>query len=737
MAIFYIDLVNGNDAARATLTVCIASNPSGTTTRITKTAHGLITGAVVTLSAYSAWLNGRWEITKVDDNSFDLNGAVWQTTVDVSGNVVPRGGSSWADAWKTITFGALSTRIQGGDEIRISKTLDPIDIGSATWTNLSANIILSTTGLTENINSCDVAWSNSLGSTVTITAPAVATGGRQGTAFARITLPINETTNKNLAFSTIPLTDFSEYQDISFWLLNNGAVILDNQYQICLCSDISGTTIVDTFNIPSIPVQSATVWRAHTLSRVGGGNLGSSIQSILLKTSSVAPAASGLAINLDNIIATKTNNISLTTLISKNGNAQGGEEGYYGIQSISGTTLILDNLPSTLPSAVKGYFGTTETVTTYIRIPFMALATGGSLCTFQTNGSISGGVINYIAYEFGYDTTGNTQNGETFFRGDRSSIIGLSTQGFSGSSINWCSFSYCTTGINVIGLKNKVLNITNLTNNTTNLATTGFGTIVDNVINCNNGSVGVSFGSGGNILVKYINNNITAGLLFNTAYNNIASGITISNNNTYGGQHVTAGSNNKYYNYTFSNNRLCSILPILDTYLVNCNIQDTVPFVLPTMTTDISMFSFRHNKISGNNYIIKSGGTANWQTITKYSGDPGSWKVDITTSLRNSVLPFRFKIAEFAFNASTEVTIKVWVNKSNATGINTSIHIDENTLFGINSNIIATKSDDTNWEQLVLTFTPSEAGVIPIYSETFYITSIGQAYIGSINITQT
>jgi len=76
-AIFYINLVSGSDTARTALTSCTASNPSGSVTRINKTGHGLVTGAVVDLTLFTAWLNDAWKITVVDANNFDLDGAVW------------------------------------------------------------------------------------------------------------------------------------------------------------------------------------------------------------------------------------------------------------------------------------------------------------------------------------------------------------------------------------------------------------------------------------------------------------------------------------------------------------------------------------------------------------------------------------------------------------------------------------------------------------------------------------
>jgi hypothetical protein len=135
-AIFYLDPDLGNDAARTALTTVTVSNPSGTITRCNKTAHGLVTGAIVDLTLFTAWLNGAWKITVVDADNFDLDGAVWQTTADNNGTVTPRGGSSMADAWKTVVSGVTAARHADGDTIRIKASPDPTSMGqNATWTD--------------------------------------------------------------------------------------------------------------------------------------------------------------------------------------------------------------------------------------------------------------------------------------------------------------------------------------------------------------------------------------------------------------------------------------------------------------------------------------------------------------------------------------------------------------------------------------------------------------------------
>ncbi len=140
MATYYVDYLLGSDTARTTLTGCIASNPSSTTVLITKVAHGLFTGAKVSLTLFTNWLNTYWIITKVNDDSFTLDSAVWQATADTNGSCLPFGGSSFGDSWKTVAGGSLSgVRLVAGDILRYAKSPDPISMGqTALWTSANS-----------------------------------------------------------------------------------------------------------------------------------------------------------------------------------------------------------------------------------------------------------------------------------------------------------------------------------------------------------------------------------------------------------------------------------------------------------------------------------------------------------------------------------------------------------------------------------------------------------------------
>lgn len=133
--IFYLDYELGSDTTRTTLTSVGFSNPSGTIVRATKTAHGLVTGAVVTVSLTTNF-NATWKITKITDDTFDLDTASTPLGADVTWSVVPFWWQSWADARKTMTWGATAARIAPADIIRIAKSPAPISLWTTgIWTN--------------------------------------------------------------------------------------------------------------------------------------------------------------------------------------------------------------------------------------------------------------------------------------------------------------------------------------------------------------------------------------------------------------------------------------------------------------------------------------------------------------------------------------------------------------------------------------------------------------------------
>jgi len=48
----------------------------------------------------------------------------------------------------------------------------------------------------------------------------------------------------------------------------------------------------------------------------------------------------------------------------------------------------------------------------------------------------------------------------------------------------------------------------------------------------------------------------------------------------------------------------------------------------------------------------------------------------------------------------------------------------------------ATAADNTNWQQLTITFTPDVDGIVPIYFKSWYIAGNSNTYLGTISCTQ-
>jgi len=692
--IFYINFASGSDAARTALTTCTASNPSGTITRINKTAHGLVTGAVVDSTLFTGWLNSAWKITVVDADNFDLDGAVWQTTADNNGTVTPRGGMNWTDAWLTTTSGATAVRIQPGDTLRIAKTADPVSLGqNATWTDNSQTVTL-TTAVTKKIEDAISGW----------TAAANITAGtnvsrKLGATAVQLT-PAGAFTTGKMAFKLIAgggTQDFSAFTKINLWFRTTGASnYAAGSIQVCLCSDTNGDTPVNRLNFPAII--GTLNWNCIVLDN--GGALGSNIQSVAIYVT-VDPATTAMTFN--NIFAAN-NDLSLKTLIGKDGDVN------YNIQSIDGTTIKIDS--NNTAATGRGYSGATSTETLYYQVPFdVAVLT--NFATLQEAGNKETGLNTCTG---GWNTSSNTRDGHTVLG---STIVGTGSP-FSIPAA-WRIENF------------KIARFANIGLTGTNIS------VFNNCVYCG----GASFIAATTVRdyrfinCLFLNSTATPSIGLSDIYFESCSFL----NNAAAA--VSPAGAVYFLSCTFANNGNGSINPQSSgsfgsacILLRNCTLSDSTE-VLTTTGLFPVVYSFDHDNTSGNHWAFHHGGTVNWQTAVKQGADPGSWRTVTTSAIRSSFNPILIKIAEVACAASALVTVKAWVKKDHATNIGAAIYV-EDALYNI-TGVVATettKANDTNWEELTLTFTPTEAGIVPIFAKTWYIAGNSNSYIGSVTITQ-
>lgn len=311
-------------------------------------------------------------------------------------------GTSFANRWKSLTSGATAARIAPGDTIRMIKSEAPGSLGNATWTNKSDTVSLSS-AVNALVTDCETAWTGS----ANVTATAGTTTYVTGTKACNLVIASGFTTGKVAYFALGASQDYSGYEGLTFWF-QNSAAIAASTLSIRLCSDTTGDVTVDTLAIPASVYNNT--WRAIYIDK--GSALGSAIQSIALYAD-LDPGA--VTVILDNISTVKassgSDNLNLTNLIGKDTT----NDGWWPIREISGTTIKLASNVGLFSSPTgltyQGYWGTSETVTTYRTKPMLGPLTGGVLGLVQDSGTDG----NLITFSGGWDRTNmSTQTGMTW-----------------------------------------------------------------------------------------------------------------------------------------------------------------------------------------------------------------------------------------------------------------------------------------------------------------------------------
>jgi hypothetical protein len=724
-AIFYINLTSGSDAARTALTGCVASNPSGSTVRINKTGHGLVTGAIVDLTLFDSYLNDAWKITVVDADNFDLDTAVWSiATVDNNGTVTPRGGSSWTDGWLTISSGPTAARTQLGDTIRLNKTGDPVSLGNATWTNLSKTVTLAT-AQTTTIEQGEAAYT-----TVNAGGTASSSTRKQGSASRAVFKNTSATANTLYGYRNLGTTlNLSSYDAITLWVQYYSTTAFP--WRICLCSDTAGVNIVDDFIIPQVGVASTSPFNFFPLviTRVGGGNLGSSIQSVAIYTGSGTPnQTSGLW--FDNISACSSTGLNLTSLISKNSSAFGGSEAWYPIQSIDGTTVLLDGHATTIATGGRGYYGASETVTTYFRNLFRTTPQSSQATAVNTINE--GGTAQYpITYSGGWNTSTNLQDGETIYDGGNGLGYGVTLNSREYVVLERISAVRYYRGFTLGSSPNSQITIPNLIGNT-EYGYAGSGRNFVNITNIISNNVGIDPGSSAMVTCQKIEGNIADGVELTSAdFNVYLSASSISNNGSFGIDNTGGCNRNIITAGVMSDNGTAAIRNTSgDMYLFNSTLSGT-EFAGATTGYDGRVFSTNHD-LSGYAYIYTDGGTIDQRASTFTGGSGAEWRLSINSSTRNDYYPLKLPVAQYAVASGSLLIVSASMKKSHATDVVGRLVIPGGQLFGVPNDVVATLADNTNEQGLTVSCTPTMSGVLGVEVWAEYVNNTGTVSVDTV-----
>lgn len=776
MAIFYVDLINGNDAndgtswAQAFLTMGGATSAKGVaagdTVRIAKTedktslgnatwtvgvipstknitsstnatpiqvtisSHGYATGDVIQITGHTTntAANGTWIVTNTGTDTFTLDGSVGNGT----------GGSS------------------------------------GTAQNINTKTVKLASAQTKTVTMCDTAFTAANSAAVALSTNIY----KQGTASIQLTTPgAGTVANTRYAYFTLPggAQDFSAYQKLSFYFAATNGNANSTAYKICLCSDTTGTTIVDTFNVQSNNANAIPV--AMTVARVGGGNLGSSIQSVAIYTNT-----SGFGNNQitrwDNIIACTTDGLNLQSVISPVASNTDVFDNYP-IQSIDDTLVLIDNVQASTAVIGRGYFITSGgSITTYFRNPTIpANLITNLVANTLLNAPAIGAVNNYLTYSGGWNTGTTTQDGLTVVQAcNATSVIQLN----SFQAIE--SFGVMRGGSAFAQVATKT------SNNLTNCFASGFTSTAIQFGAAPQGSAMVNLGT--NIITNFGSNNgfigasclgIKAIVTSSKFMNHIGSPAGIggtnlggtnslyksceASNNNFQGFFITSGSNltlrdcTAKSNGNFNTGVGCGIeissnggQAYFYNTTTNGNTSNAIKgqggngvVYFQNLTTNESP-AFNNVYNTGQIYVNNWNGDGlarcesfAAQTTTNNSVTHGtapfSWQTQITSLERGINFPSDTLLATVYCVEDVEVTVSAWFKKSHATNIVNSLLLPGDQLSGIAEDVVATGTATTDWEQLSITFTPTESGVVKIYSSTYLAAgSSDSSYVSDLTL---
>jgi hypothetical protein len=176
-----------------------------------------------------------------------------------------------------------------------------------------------------------------------------------------------------------------------------------------------------------------------------------------------------------------------------------------------------------------------------------------------------------------------------------------------------------------------------------------------------------------------------------------------------------------------------------DNYFVNALMTGT-EFSM-TSYKNCYMYSQKHDQTAGNNYIATDYGTIQSVDGATY-GHTGSgicWKMSPTNAIRSVDYPLELSLAKVACVADKLVTVTAQMKLTNTTDILGALLCRKKQLDGIAADVKTNMAtDDTDYHEVTVTFTPTEAGVVEIKALAWWVanTADESIYVDDMTITQ-
>ena len=209
--------------------------------------------------------------------------------------------------------------------------------------------------------------------------------------------------------------------------------------------------------------------------------------------------------------------------------------------------------------------------------------------------------------------------------------------------------------------------------------------------------------------------NENVGIYFNVACDNKFNNCTTEDN---GGIGIGNVNSQNYFNYLTNN--------------------DSTQWSGTTAAyANLYTFSNNHDNTAGKFKIWTDGGVIDSDSgADRHTASGICWKMSVTDSDRDVLNPVKLSVGKVAVNASAAVTFSVWVKKSHATNITAKLVLPGGQLAGIANDVTDTKADDTDYEELSVVATPTDAGVLEYEVWGYYSGASANIWIDDVTVTQ-
>jgi hypothetical protein len=164
-------------------------------------------------------------------------------------------------------------------------------------------------------------------------------------------------------------------------------------------------------------------------------------------------------------------------------------------------------------------------------------------------------------------------------------------------------------------------------------------------------------------------------------------------------------------------------------YINNFTINEATEVSNFTAFSNSRVYSQNHDNTAGNHQIFCDGGLINSNSSVRHTASGISWAMAPTSTNRSVTYPLNLSIAKIAVAASALVTVTVWMRRTN-TGLTMTLMCKGGQIGGVAADVTASMAAAADtWEQLTITFTPNESGVVEILAQAYG----GTTYTGYVD----